>query len=528
MLKSFLLFTVLFVLAAPLVSGKELPITLDIVNTVLGPDGFNRSVITANGTYPGPLIRAEKGDHLKVTVNNRLTDPTMRRSTSINFDGIYVNTSNNFNEGSSFVDTCPFGPNTTYVYDVPLIDDQTGTHWYHSMLSVQYVDGLRGPLIIYDPDDPQKDLYDIDDESTIIQIGDWWHNTSVELLANYTSGQGQGVVPVPDCGTMNGRGRFVGGPEVPFSVTTVTPGKRHRLRIINESARDVFTVSIDNHSVTVIEADGVAHEPYTVDQLDIHAGQRYSLILNANQPVGNYWIRAPLAGGDLFENPNQDPSLSKGILRYAGAPEEDPTSDEQTNPNIFNEANLVPLFGAGDLGQGPADINLTLTLVPILGFAIWTVNNVSYVAPEVPTLVKILSDNATTEADFNVTENTFILPRNKIIDITFPPNDDDDAHPIHLHGHNFEVIKSSTGNTTNLVNPPRRDVTAAASTGMSLRFRTDTPGPWFFHCHIFWHMQAGLATVMLTDPQATRDAVHPTPEWEALCPAYAALPAELQ
>jgi iron transport multicopper oxidase len=46
--------------------------------------------------------------------------------------------------------------------------------------------------------------------------------------------------------------------------------------------------------------------------------------------------------------------------------------------------------------------------------------------------------------------------------------------------------------------------------------------------HIFWHYQAGLATVLLNDPAGTRKQVHPNAEWESLCPAYNALPAELQ
>ena len=40
---------------------------------------------------------------------------------------------------------------------------QTGTYWYHSHYSTQYCDGLRGPLVIYDPEDPLADLYDVDD-----------------------------------------------------------------------------------------------------------------------------------------------------------------------------------------------------------------------------------------------------------------------------------------------------------------------------------------------------------------------------
>jgi iron transport multicopper oxidase len=47
-----------------------------------------------------------------------------------------------------------------YRFSVP---DQAGTFWYHSHYSTQYCDGLRGPLVVYDPDDPLRPMYDVDD-----------------------------------------------------------------------------------------------------------------------------------------------------------------------------------------------------------------------------------------------------------------------------------------------------------------------------------------------------------------------------
>ncbi|KAF9440370.1 multicopper oxidase [Macrolepiota fuliginosa MF-IS2] len=85
---------------------------------------------------------------------------------------------------------------------------------------------------------------------------------------------------------------------------------------------------------------------------------------------------------------------------------------------------------------------------------------------------------------------------------------------------------SSTANNT--VNPIRRDTVAVGGSGTTIRFNTNNPGPWFFHCHIYWHKQAGLATVMLADPATVQTVVHPSKAWEALCPAYNALPEELQ
>ncbi|KAG6905790.1 hypothetical protein DXG01_000715 [Tephrocybe rancida] len=264
-----------------------------------------------------------------------------------------------------------------------------------------------------------------------------------------------------------------------------------------------------------------------VNQIEILAGQRYSVVLEANQPVANYWINAPFVGGTPSRNLNQNATLSRAILRYAGAPAADPPGPMglgPLNPNALLEANLRPLVA--DTPPAP-DVNITLNLVVTAGKAQWNVNNVSYLPPKTPTLLKIL-EGANVAADFNITENTFILPKNAIIQVDFPPNDDDEAHPFHLHGNNFWLIKSNSSSLVNTVNPIRRDVAGVGAAGTTVRFQTNRPGPWFFHCHIFWHMQAGLATVMVSSPDTIRQTVRPDRAWDALCPQYNALPADLQ
>ena len=80
---------------------------------------------------------------------------------------------------------CPISAGNSFLYnfDVP---DQAGTYWYHSHLSTQYCDGLRGAMVVYDPDDPYADLYDVDDESTVITLVDWYH-TAAALGARFPS-----------------------------------------------------------------------------------------------------------------------------------------------------------------------------------------------------------------------------------------------------------------------------------------------------------------------------------------------------
>ncbi|KAF5384016.1 hypothetical protein D9757_006916 [Collybiopsis confluens] len=408
--------------------------------------------------------------------------------------------------------------------------------------------GLRGALVVYDPEDPLKDLYDVDDVNTIWQVGDclpsfegWleqrprWHNTTIPLLAGYVA---TGIVPVSDSGTFNGIGRFQGGPEVPFHVVNVVQGKRYRFRIINTSARNVFTISVDSHNLTIIETDGNPTSPMTVNSIDMLAGQRYSVVVAANQPVDNYWINAPFVGGDPSRNLNQNATLSRAILRYQGAPAADPAAPMSLGPagaelNALVEANLRPLVAAA---APEPDINITLNLVVIppadsifqtAGKAQWNVNNVSYLAPHTPTLVKIL-EGANSANDFNVTENTFILPANKIVQVIFPPSIDDEAHPFHLHANNFWLIKSNSSEEINTANPIKRDVAGVGSTGTIMRFSTANPGPWFFHCHIFWHFFAGLATVMASGLDDIRKEVHPTLQWDLECPLYDILPTDLQ
>ncbi|KAF8889856.1 Cupredoxin [Infundibulicybe gibba] len=497
-------------------AGVTRTFSLDIVNALLAPDGFKRSTVVANGLFPGPLLMANKGDTMQVIVNNRLTDPTMRRSTSINFDGIFFTTANAFNEGTPFVTTCPIAPNASYTHTLPL-GTQAGTFWYHSQLSAQHADGLRGPLIIYDPEDPMKSLYDVDDGTTMnhVTIGDWWHDPSVSILAEYLE---TGISPTPDSGTFNGVGRFPGGPATPFFVQNVQQGKRYRFRIINISAFSLFSLSVDQHNITIIEADGVEVRPIIVNEIDILAGQRYSAVLLANQPVGNYWINTPYFAGCVS---NESMTLARGILRYAGAQQINPAGPMTLgpeNPNLLVEANLqVPL----------PDVNLTLSIAFVNEILRWTVNNSSYAPPQIPTLLKVL-EGADVAADFNTTENTLLFPVNAVVQIEFLPFGDGAVHPFHLHGNNFWLIKSDSSDVVNTINPVLRDVAGVGQNGTIIRFTTNNPGPWFFHSHIVWHKEAGLAIVLLEGADQTRTGVRPTSAWLNLCPLYDALPPDLQ
>ncbi|CAE6447279.1 unnamed protein product [Rhizoctonia solani] len=502
----------------------------NIKNVNVAPDGFQRSIVSVNGLVPGTLVTANKGDTLRINVTNQLTDPSMRRATTIHWHGLFQATTAD-EDGPAFVTQCPIAQNLSYTYEIPL-HDQTGTMWYHAHLASQYVDGLRGPLVIYDPNDPHKSRYDVDDASTVVMLEDWYHTPAPVLEKQMFSTNNTALLsPVPDSGLINGKGRYVGGPAVPRSVINVKRGKRYRLRVINASAIGSFTFSIEGHRLTVIEADGIPHQPLPVDSFQIYAGQRYSVIVEANQTAANYWIRAPMTVAGAGTNANLDPTNVFAVLRYEGAPNAEPTTEQGSAiGTALVEENLHALINPGAPGgSAPADVSLNLAIgrSTVDGILRFTFNNIKYEAPSLPTLLKILANNASNDADFTPNEHTIVLPHNKVIELNITGGAD---HPIHLHGHAFDIVKS-LGGTPNYVNPPRRDVVRVGGTGVVLRFKTDNPGPWFVHCHIDWHLEAGLALVFAEAPSQIRQgaqSVRPNNAWNQLCPKYAALPPDLQ
>ncbi|KAF8151840.1 laccase 2 [Mycena galopus ATCC 62051] len=446
-----------------------------LTNKQVSPDGFSRSAIVVNGIFPAPLIQAFKGESFRLNVIDDLTDTSMPRATSIHWHGI-------------FQDECPIVPGHSFNYEFST-PTQAGTFWYHSHFALQYCDGLRGPLV-YDPQDPQAHLYDVDN--------DWNHFTTNDLPGppNFS--------PV----LINGLGRFLGGPLSPLAVVSVKHGLRYRFRLVSMSCDPDFVFGIDGHSMTIIEVDGVSHEPLTVDSIQIFAGQRYSFVLNANQKVNNYWIRAiPDYVNSGFAN---NTNSSHGCVTDIGSPETDPTTITQNGTNPLLETNLHPLVPVSVPGVhrlGGADVSINLEIGVDLSnptAPAYTLGGTSFEPPTSPALLQILS-GAQAAQDLLPSGSYYALPPNKVIEISIP-------HPFHLHGHTFQVIRSAGSTNYNWDNPVIRDVvstgSAAAGDNVTFRFVTDNAGP----C-------GGLAVVMVEDIGGIQQAEVPQP-WEDLCPIY--------
>jgi len=352
-------------------------------------------------------------------------------------------------------------------------------------------------------------------ESTVVTLGDWYHYPSLQAPD----------VPLFNSTLINGRGRYSGGPPVPFAVVNVIRGRRYRLRLVSISCDPAYKFSIDGHQLTVIEADGINVQPLTVDSLDIFAGQRYSVVLNANQRIGNYWIRAL----PNFDGQDYSSFRNLAVLRYFGAfPLQPSLLPPQIRPSVLplKETDLHPLVRDPVPGRpvpGGADININLEVKIDLvnGHPLFFVNGTSFKSPDVPVLLQILSRNQNA-SDLLPKGSVYPLQGNKSVEISIPAGAQGGPHPIHLHGHAFHVVRSAGNSTYNYDNPVVRDVVSIGdgSDNVTFRFFTDNPGPWFMHCHIDWHLEKGFAVVFAEDVPDVPQEVRPTADWDKLCPAY--------
>jgi iron transport multicopper oxidase len=201
---------------------------------------------------------------------------------------------------------------------------------------------------------------------------------------------------------------------------TVEAGKTYRIRVINSGTKNELIFAIDSHTFTVIEVDGQYVKPTVGDSIRVNLGQRYSLLVTANQTVDNYWMRAvfPIGG-------NQVDIISDGLasFRYEGAPiDEYPT----TQPTYVNEVvvdALKPLYPSVAL---PADVIHTLNLTSDLQEKHFFINNITFTAPAVPVYFNMLQNNN----DYQT--HVITLRANQVVRLVIN-NFNLVEHPIHLH-----------------------------------------------------------------------------------------------
>lgn len=161
----------------------------------------------------------------------------------------------------SFLISGPIPPGQSFTYRFRATT--YGTTWYHSHFTLQYSDGLLGPVVIHGP---SSSNWDIDLGTVLLQ--DYFHSPIFGVWFAERS-----MPPIPaDTGLINGKNKNMSTGVGDFSLFEFVPGKKYRMRIINVSTDQHFKFSVDEHSMTVQAADFVPVVPYTQRVLDIAVG----------------------------------------------------------------------------------------------------------------------------------------------------------------------------------------------------------------------------------------------------------------
>ncbi|KIV88988.1 hypothetical protein, variant 2 [Exophiala mesophila] len=486
-------------------------------------------MIVINGQFPGPLIEANWGDWIEVNVHNEITGPedlTMLHWHGLNQPGTP------YMDGVSSVSQCPIVPggNLTYRFRA----DEHGSTWYHAHYSAQYVSGVYGPMVIHGPNDVPYD-----EDLGPILVSDWYHDSYehiVDLVMQPTNGPP--FRPVSDSNLVGGKGQFPcenvtsGAPCTvnPYASWEIEPGKTYRARFINTGATAFETISLDGHTFTVIANDMVPIQPYDTDFVTIGVGQRVDVVFTASAGSGSFWLRA-------FNSPCGDTNGSdgRGIIYYKGTdPSTPPTSQGKQapeNPFCQNDplSQTVPQYV---MPAAEPDMTITLTIGGApdeKGIFRWTFNDITYEGDlDTPNLFEAIAG-----IPLPPSRNVYLTDTHEVVRIivinTLPA-----PHPMHIHGHDFQVLAEGTGTWDGVVvnpsNPQRRDVQmshAGADRGQGttnyivIQYEQDNPGVWPFHCHIAWHLSAGMSIMLMERPAEIAKIEVPS-SVKATCDAYKA------
>ncbi|KAL8719660.1 MAG: hypothetical protein Q9225_003357 [Loekoesia sp. 1 TL-2023] len=494
-----MLFLILsFLIFVVLACAKTVTYDWEITWVTASPGGFTRPVIGINGEWPCPTVEVDVGDRLVVHVTNSLGN----QSTSLHWHG-QNQRGTPYMDGTSGVAQCPIPPGSYFTYDFTVA--QAGTYWYHSHNMGQFPDGLRGPLIVHDSAAPFAGKYD---KELTITLSDWYHKQMPELLGSYESisnANTGGQEPVPDANLIND------------SINTqipVEPGKTYLVRIINVGNFAGQAIYFDGHPFTAVEVDGVYVDASYVGSKNIRiaTGQRWSFLVNTkNSTSKNFAIYTTLDVNMILPPPGYNPNQTAWLVYDKKKPL--PPAPTFSTFDFFDDMSLVPSDHQPLLEPVTHQIKMDTGWANMNGVSRATINNSTYLTQKVPSLYTALTvpSRYTSNPLIYGHVNPYVIKSGDIVEIILNNINPlhNNLHPWHLHGHSFQVLQRSDPNTgafTNYSNniaqfPLKRDtIMVNINSHVVIRFRADNPGVWLFHCHIEWHIEAGLVATIIEAP----------------------------
>ncbi len=422
----------------------------------LGPQ---TKVSAYNQQVPGPLLRFKQGDRLRLEVENQLDEPT-----TVHWHGLRVPVSM---DGVPILSQIPISPGESFLYEFDLHD--AGTFWYHPHInsSEQVGKGLRGVLIVDEILPPEVD------RDVVWVLDDWRLDNEAQIVAfdkNLRDASHNGRIG--NVVTVNGsiHDQF-----------PVHPGERIRLRLVNVANARTFAIVFDDLNPWVIALDGHPIDPHTLDQSPIvlGAGQRADLILDVTGEPGESTPVIDNSYGENFayELMHLVRSSNTIVPVSKNTPPPRLLPNPVARPDITNAERHQIIFEGGAMG-GLSGAYLDGEFKGIRDLAglgkLWATNG------------SIFSD-----AHNQPSLLSLELGKSYVFDLV---NRSAWEHPIHLHGHSFEVIRNEGGlESTGSI---RDTVLVQPQKSAQIAFVADNPGLWMFHCHVLEHQETGMTSII--------------------------------
>lgn len=378
-------------------------------------------------------------------------------------------------------------------------------------------------MIIHGPTNADYDM-----DLGAIVLSDWYHQDYMTLVEQVMAPISEKKPPpFSNNNLINGKMNFpcvnttqICTPNAGVSRFSFESGKKYRLRLINAGAEGVQKFSIDGHKMTVIANDFVEVQPYETDLVTLAIGQRSDVIVEATGSSKDaVWMRSNLGSCSLTDGvspeavaaiyyqsadnttlPTTNSTISQSDLDYCG---NDALSKTQPfypitpDPNPQTTQNFVISFQANNTGAPDSE-----------NFNLWHINNSTF---RVDYNDPLLLEAKLGKTSFDSERNVYDFGSNKTVRLVLINTAVGVTHPMHLHGHNMYVLAEGYGTwdgvVTNPSNPQRRDVQqlhaaqdANTPAYAVVQIDMDNPGTWPFHCHIAWHVSAGLYFQLLERP----------------------------
>lgn len=394
------------------------------------------------------------------------------------------------------------GSNYTYKF----IADKPGTYFFHPHVGVQLDRGLYAPLIVEDP----KETLDYDDEWVIL-LDDWVDGvtgTPDEVFAELKQGMGgmsgmdMGSSASPsssgdsmgDMGDMGGMdmggsaspsasassggmsmkfmlmgatSKLLGGDagDVKYphhlingrvatdpDVYTGKPGKKVRLRIINAGGDTAYRVALGGHKLTITHTDGFPVQHQEVDALLVGMGERYDVLVTLGDGV------FPLVA--LAEGKNAN---GLALVRTGSGSAPKATVRPQELDGMIMTASQLRATDDVRLKSAKADVTHQIKLTGTMEKYNWAINGKPFDMKDPEANPILIEEGQRVRLDF-VNATTM-------------------WHPMHLHGHTYQIGDSGPRKDTAIVLPKKK---------LSVFFDADNPGQWMLHCHNAYHGEAGM------------------------------------